>query len=528
MQASLKKSLYVGLAALSFVAAAGAASTTASAKTYAKVTSNTTLTTAANTRNVTLTGTNALYTKAGTLKGAKVVADTAKAKDLNASKLGAANFRAYRVATTNRGSVYYKVVSFDKQYRGWIYGGKSTTTFAAGVASYATTKDATAPTATDTYKVSAATSATANTLFFKAPAYTQYKVGRAVVDGKVLTSTDAYKDAKFTFNKAATTSREGETWYQIASVDGSTTNGLVGAWVKSTDVVNTNTQIAANQVRVNFVDASGKALGTTTATKAAGENRALDTIDAAAGGVLLSASTNTYSNAYDKLLAQAGIKGYGVAGLTADQLNTNDAALNKSNYGSAVTLIVKEQVANPLISEANFRNESNGGAVSYLENAKGVRGTAANFSSALAADTNIDGKLGDKISADDFAKALTAQGLDTIYYATVKDANGQDALVDSSDLSSTGFDSNLLGKAITIHKLTLNKVATDVAVPAGGNVAYGDSQTITNPATTATLNYTDKGAKTYTLSQNGAAYKQSTLGALYNSDINVDQLLTFS
>lgn len=264
MQSSLKKSLYLGLAAVSFVAVAGTTSANASAK-AAKTVSNVTMTTPAASRNVNLTGTNAIYSKPGTTKGAQVVATTTTASKIKDSKSGTNNFRAYRVAKTDRGSVYYKVVSFDGHYRGYIYGGKSDSAFAGGLVAYPTTKDATAPAASDVYSLNAATSTTANTLFFKEPAWTNYKVGRAKVDGKVLTTTDAYKDAKFTFNKAATTSREGQTWYQIASVNGSTTNGLVGAWVKASDV--TAKAVKAddnNSITVNYVDASNHTVGTAT------------------------------------------------------------------------------------------------------------------------------------------------------------------------------------------------------------------------------------------------------------------------
>ncbi|MQM82992.1 S-layer protein [Lactobacillus buchneri] len=290
MKKSLKKTLFAGVAALSFVAVAGVSSTNASAKSYAKVTSNKALTTDATTRNVTFTGTNALYTKAGTLKGAKTVATKTTLAGLKNSKQGQKNFRAYRVATTNRGSVYYKVVSFDKTYRGWIYGGKSVTAFAGGIAQYSTTNAPAAAANTSssassasintqgqttaltdaqknaTYKITKAGTAndgTATTYTY--PAWTEYKKGRTVTDAT------PYANDTFKVTDQTTRTREGDLWVKIA--DTNATNGQkINGWIKYSALTAqattpTTTPVADNAVRVNFVDASGKTIKSVDYTK---------------------------------------------------------------------------------------------------------------------------------------------------------------------------------------------------------------------------------------------------------------------
>lgn len=252
MQSSLKKSLYLGLAALSFVAAAGVATSSADAASKATIKSNTALTTAGSTRNVTFTGTNALYSKPGTVKGSKVVATTTTVKRLAASKNGQDNVRAYRVATTNRGSVYYKVVTFDGSYRGWVYGGKSTDKFAGGVASFATTTEAKVPSTLNApYYTLAKTDASVNdgtTTTYKAPAWSQYKVGRTMKDAS------AYKTNLLQVSKAATT-REGDTWVYVTDV----TNGKLTGWVKASALKATTDVPASEGVTINYTDkATGK------------------------------------------------------------------------------------------------------------------------------------------------------------------------------------------------------------------------------------------------------------------------------
>lgn len=253
MQSSLKKSLYLGLAALSFASVA-AVSTTASAKSAAKVTSDKVLTTDATKRNVNLTGTNAIYSKPGTVKGAKVVATTTTAKNLNKSTTSRENFRAYRVAKTNRGSIYYKVVSYNKVYRGWVYGGKSATAFAGGLTSYDTFKEGTltADQKTGTYKL-ANPGKTAAGLTYKQPAWTQYKIGKTIAD------TTAYKDATFSVDKIGTRTREGDTWVHV--VNQNTADTKADGWILLSNLTQTNAMNEATQVKVNVKSTDGTLIG---------------------------------------------------------------------------------------------------------------------------------------------------------------------------------------------------------------------------------------------------------------------------
>lgn len=264
MQKSLKNSLYLGLAVLSLGAVA-TVSTTANAASKAKVTSDVTLKTAAESRNVEATGTNALYSKPGTVKGAKRVASKTTMKKMANSKKSADYFRAYRVAKTNRGTVYYKVVSMDGKYRGYIYGGKDIKAFAGGIKSADTTTTASMPAKTTGYHLA---NANKNGLW-TAPKNTQYKA-------KSISLYSANKTDTFTVSKAETKTREGSLYYYVTddndnSIAGwiyagkgydasATTQSLGGLSLTAEDAVATEN----NSVTVNYLGANGNSVGTKT------------------------------------------------------------------------------------------------------------------------------------------------------------------------------------------------------------------------------------------------------------------------
>ena len=504
MKKSLKKTLFAGVAALSFVAVAGVSSTNASAKSYAKVTSNKALTNDATTRNVAVNGTSALYTKAGTLKGAKTVATKTTLAGLKNSKQGQKNFRAYRVATTNRGSVYYKVVSFDKTYRGWIYGGKSVTAFAGGIASFNTT---TAPAAaaktsssassasintqgqttalTDaqknaTYKITKAGTAndgTATTYTY--PAWTEYRKGRTVTDAT------PYANDTFKVTDATTRTREGDLWVKIA--DTNATNGQkINGWIKYSALTAQNptpapkptpTPIADNQVAVKFVDAdSGKQVGTTYTktnnnylTETASEFLVSTLKFSASGyGSPISLLPAGYTDVSDPT---------GVQGLTGSQVAANVSALANAKYGSTVTYTVKKvqttnyfgtsakALANIQIPNGSTGHQEISALFGNADNAyvfgNKKSGSLNSLRAALAQDTNTTGKDGASITNTQISDALSDNGLDTFYVVSIND--GKDAAAAKRILVTNPSQLNNLGTGVTVTIYQFSYVDGDFA-----------------------------------------------------------------
>jgi hypothetical protein len=214
MRSSFAKSIYVGAAVLGLAGLSAVTTTTASAKSYATAGAYTAL--ADKSQNVTVTGTNAIYSKPGTVKGAKVVASKKTVAKLAASKKSSDTFYAYGTKTTNRGSVYYKIVTMDKKYRGYVYAGKTAGTFTAGIKAAETTTAATTPARTTGYYLK---DVSKNTLW-TAPKNTD-------INAKKVSLYGVAKNSQFTVDQAATKTKEGSLYYHVTDHD----NPSISGWI---------------------------------------------------------------------------------------------------------------------------------------------------------------------------------------------------------------------------------------------------------------------------------------------------------
>lgn len=418
MKNTLKKSLFVGFAALGLVAAIGTANATqASAKTYAKVTSNKALGGDATSRNVNFTGKSALYTKAGTLRGARVKASKSVLGSFADSKSSQHNVRAYRVATTNRGSVYYKVVSFDGNYRGWIYGGKSSGAFGGGVEQYNTTTDPTvnpdangsvnssasintqgqtnglsATQKAATYKIAnPGTSNDGTEVTYTYPAWTQYKKGR------VITDSTPYKDATFKVTDQTTRTREGDLWVKIEATDAA--NSKANGWIlysglkqATTPVTPTDNFNADTSVKIAYRDVTtGKTLDkTNTWTTASTGTKQGGTV-----GALVNAKAQNLGTFIAATGAPTGYKINTTKGdLSSDGSNAVvTPSLTNATFGATLTVdvtpVASQTKVNFAVKGLNGAQNTSLSSSDFLYGFPGL--TASAQSSALPANGSVNG-----------------------------------------------------------------------------------------------------------------------------------------
>ncbi len=210
--------LFVAGVALLGGLAYGQAQDTAAAKT--RVISNRALKTNGEKRNVEATGHAGLYTKASALTGEKTVASKRTMEKLDQSTNPEDYLRAYRVAKTNRGQVYYKVVSFDGDYRGWVYGGKKVNRFAGGVSQADTTKELPLASAEKNQTYEFSSPGTKN-VTWRAAYGSNYK------PQKVVQTTKPYADDDLQIKSAVQLRKGGSVYYYVASSQHPKVNGWV-------------------------------------------------------------------------------------------------------------------------------------------------------------------------------------------------------------------------------------------------------------------------------------------------------------
>lgn len=222
MRDSLKRTLTISAAALSFATVASFGTSASASKIKQTGTTNVEPTTAY-IRNYKATGSNAIYTKPGKLHGAKMVASASTAAQQPV-------LRGYKIAKLSNKSYYMKVVGFDGKYRGYIYVGKKNPInnlkkVGGGLTYLPTTSDATL---TKGEKGDLALAkAGSETQIHKVPKGSQYKTNPLVTD------TSDYAGHKLAASKAVTNNMDGQKWVYVSDVTAPTN---VSGWVRASDL----------------------------------------------------------------------------------------------------------------------------------------------------------------------------------------------------------------------------------------------------------------------------------------------------
>lgn len=400
MQSRLTKSLFLGLAVLSLGAVSA---TTAQAASKTKVTSTSNLSYSGSKRNVQTNGKNALYTKPGVVKGAKKVLSKTSMKKFGTSKKSKQYFRAYKMAKTNKGTYYYKVVSMDGKYRGYVYGGKKKGTFAGGIKKSYTTKTVDMPATKTMYFAKPGT----HNVPWSAPRYTQYGASAKISD------TTPYATDELTVTKAVKKSREGTLYYRIEDAQHPEVNGYIYykalTATKPSTVFNDKTD-----VKVNFKTTDGTDVKSTTLT---GLKDAKGVVSAAKGTDVTADAKSQITDAWAKSL----LKGTGYTYPSTDQVNSS--ALASVKTGDTVTLfVVKNANADTAISYYNYKSQVSGSDTLTVYDGKTASATTVVLPKISAAFT---GTADTDYSASDVEAYLKANNLLTLNTPSYKDANGK-------------------------------------------------------------------------------------------------------
>ncbi|WP_461244324.1 SH3-like domain-containing protein [Secundilactobacillus muriivasis] len=313
----------------------------AHAKTYAKVTKITSNLKVSD-NYINFTGTNALYTKAGTLKGAKLVKSTSQLKRLASSKRGLDSFMVLRTATTNRNSVYVKVRSLDNRTTGWIYNGKSTQTKfgsvvykdkahtlpAGGVMAYdtKTVSKLNQEEKTSYYRLATPGTATDGTgLIYSTPLEIKSIVwGAPQVNQPNKTTSMPYANDVFIITGAVTRTRQGDRWLTVADLN----NPKVMGYLKDGALTKLPAVTAQTGVTINFTDYQTKqVVGTTIVPTGTGAINLYATFGGYQG--LPTGYTDDYEKGFDEQMLTAGF--------------TNKVTAEKATAGSILTYQVGKE-----------------------------------------------------------------------------------------------------------------------------------------------------------------------------------------